>query len=170
MKTTPPAHCANVVNASITIFFHSVQPIKAAPPRASPAGRDWRGAMLEVASREAVGSRFKSGRSTASTRSAPRSRPSGAPLPWRSRARGGIAAAVPAAGAGVDGAIVRPAAFITGVKGENRSQASRLGACGRRGARRRRGVANRGIGLPPATGPGGHRRRVAESRALLLSQ
>ena len=33
MKTTPPAHLANVVNASITIFFHSVQPtLRPRPP------------------------------------------------------------------------------------------------------------------------------------------
>jgi hypothetical protein len=36
MKTTPPAHLANVVNASVTMFFHIVQPIIG---RARPAPR-----------------------------------------------------------------------------------------------------------------------------------
>ena len=30
MKTTPPAQLANVVNASVTMFFHSVQRLTAA--------------------------------------------------------------------------------------------------------------------------------------------
>jgi hypothetical protein len=49
MKTAPPAHLANVVNASVTMFFHSLQPITGC---ARPAQRLWRvgnqrGAMLE---------------------------------------------------------------------------------------------------------------------------
>jgi Hpt domain len=40
MKTAPPAHLANVVNASVTMFFHSLQPIigRARPAPRLPAG------------------------------------------------------------------------------------------------------------------------------------
>lgn len=47
MKTTPPGQLANVVNASVTMFFHSVQPIQAAarPQRGSSRATD--GSMFE---------------------------------------------------------------------------------------------------------------------------
>jgi hypothetical protein len=39
MKTAPLAHLANVVNASVTMFFHSLQPIIGAPaPRCVVSG------------------------------------------------------------------------------------------------------------------------------------
>ena len=38
MKTTPPAQLANVVNASVTMFFQSVQPIRAARLRGADCG------------------------------------------------------------------------------------------------------------------------------------
>jgi hypothetical protein len=39
MKTAPLAQLANVVNASVTMFFHSLQPITGC---ARPAQRLWR--------------------------------------------------------------------------------------------------------------------------------
>jgi hypothetical protein len=39
MKTAPAAHLANVVNASVTMFFHSLQPIIGS---ARPAPRRFR--------------------------------------------------------------------------------------------------------------------------------
>jgi HPt (histidine-containing phosphotransfer) domain-containing protein len=50
METAPPAHPANVVNASVTMFFHTVQPIigRARPAPRPEAGRLTSGAaMLE---------------------------------------------------------------------------------------------------------------------------
>jgi hypothetical protein len=52
MKTTPPAQLANVVNASVTMFFHSLQPIKGCSPGGgSPGGpasdQDAMGVKLE---------------------------------------------------------------------------------------------------------------------------
>ena len=49
MKTTPPGQLANVVNASVTMFFHSVQPIKATarPRRVGLARANGAGAMFE---------------------------------------------------------------------------------------------------------------------------
>jgi HPt (histidine-containing phosphotransfer) domain-containing protein len=50
MKTAPPAHLANVVNASVTMFFHSLQPIigRARPALRLPAGQQKsEGAMPE---------------------------------------------------------------------------------------------------------------------------
>jgi hypothetical protein len=48
MKTTLPAQLANVVNASVTMFFHSVQLIKDRAPGQVSGGVDTdKGAMLE---------------------------------------------------------------------------------------------------------------------------
>lgn len=48
MKTTVPAQLANVVNASVTMFFHSVQLIKDRAPGQVSGGVDTdKGAMLE---------------------------------------------------------------------------------------------------------------------------
>src|SRR5580693_9722144 len=68
-------------------------------------------------------------------------------MPRRSRVGGGTAWHVPAASALIDGAIGWVSAFVSGIKGKNRSQASRLRACGRGRARRQRSGANRGIGV-----------------------
>src|SRR6185312_15377466 len=68
-------------------------------------------------------------------------------MPRRSRAQGRTAWALPAAGSVVDRGVIRLAALIVRSKGKNRSHASRLGACGRRGSCRKRSEANRGIGV-----------------------
>src|ERR1700677_3150505 len=84
-------------------------------------------------------------------------------MPWRSRARGGAASTVPAASPDVDGAAVRLASLIVRCKGKNRSHAAGLGACRRRGSRRRRGFSHRGIGLGwrrPKLGGGARDRRA----------
>ena len=47
MKTTPPMQLANVVNASVTMFFHSVQRLTAAPTRRRAFGWTDQRAMLE---------------------------------------------------------------------------------------------------------------------------
>jgi hypothetical protein len=48
MKTTPPAQLANVVNASVTMIFHSVQPIMdRVPGRVSGGPTADQGAMIE---------------------------------------------------------------------------------------------------------------------------
>src|ERR1700728_5190651 len=122
MKTAPPAHLANVVNASVTMFFHSLQRIIG---RARPALRRFRRVVnqrgrhaWEFGSLEAGGDRFESGRIDSWWfRSAARSCPSGETVPRRSRARSRIAGAVPAAGAGVDRPTRRPIAFVIGIKG-----------------------------------------------------
>jgi hypothetical protein len=47
MKTTSAAQLANVVNASVTMFFHSVQRLTAAPLGGGLSGGTDQGAMLE---------------------------------------------------------------------------------------------------------------------------
>jgi HPt (histidine-containing phosphotransfer) domain-containing protein len=47
MKTTPAAQLANVVNASVTMFFHSVQRLTAAPWGGGLSGWTDHSAMLE---------------------------------------------------------------------------------------------------------------------------
>ena len=139
MKTTPAAQLANFVNASVTMFFHSVQRLTAAPSRGGvPRGRN---RALCLRARPAVSI-------------PPRPCSFGPPMPWRSRARGRAPRTVPGASAGVDGSAVRHSPPIFGIKGKNRSHAAWLGACRRRRSRRPRGVVHRGIGL------GGRRPRL----------
>ena len=108
MKTTPPTQLANVVNTSVTMFFHSVQRLTAAPTGGGvPGGRT---SALCLRARPAF-------------RSPPRPCSFGPPMPRRSRARGRAAWTIPAASAGVDGSAVRLASFISRIEGENRSHA-----------------------------------------------
>jgi hypothetical protein len=47
MKTMPPGQLANVVNASVTMFFHSVQPIRIGRRLGSPVSTNEPGLMPE---------------------------------------------------------------------------------------------------------------------------
>src|SRR6185437_1851862 len=70
-------------------------------------------------------------------------------MPWRSRARGRAARALPVAGSGVDRGTVPIRALVVGREGKNRSHASGLGARGGRRPCCERGEAIRRIGVDP---------------------
>ena len=149
MKTTPPAQLANVVNASVTMFFHSVQRLTAAPTGGGLPGGRTRALCLRARPAVSIPP------STlfiwpANALAITSSRPSCFGL-FRLQA--------PALTAQLSDARL----LILGIKGKNRSHAARLGACRRRRARRQRGVAHRGIGLGrrrPRLGGGARDRRA----------
>ncbi len=154
MKTTPAAQLANVVNASVTMFFHSVQRLRRAPVGAAgPVGRTDQRAMLESPisasnppldlvhlARQCLGDRE-----------------------LETELLGLFRLQAPALTAQLSGS---PPLSLE-CKSENRSHAAGLGARGRRRARRPRGVAHRGIGLGrgrPKLGGSATRSRALLSR------
>ena len=153
MKTTPPGQLANVVNASVTMFFHSVQPIKAAArPSAGLRGR-MDGSMFESSAdfdppldlvhlaRQCLGDHELEAELLGL---------------FRLQARA------------LTAELIRFAAPVIGIQGKNCSPASRLGACHWGRAGRRGSGAARGIGVrrrrPALRGSGRDRRALVRSR------